>query len=72
MRGAVCQWHTSSADRAEGETLDRSEAERRAAWPSADQAESEGKGPSVLAALQRDNFISLRRWRGGKIDTNNA
>ena len=37
--------------------MDRSEAERRAAEPPADQAEAEGKCPSGLAGSQRDKKI---------------
>ena len=44
-----------SARIAAQESLDRSEAERRGAQRSADQAESEGKRPGSLTALKRDN-----------------
>ena len=55
-KGAVCQWHTSSADRAEGETLERNKGKS----PGSTQwgrilPEPQRKRPSALAASQRDD-----------------
>ena len=59
MRGAVCQWHTPSADRAEGETLERSESKspRPTQWGWV-LLESQRKRPNALAASQRDNVAA--------------
>ena len=46
--------------------MERSEAERRAAQPPADQAETEGKRPNVLAASQRDREETLSRREQAK------
>ena len=66
MRGAVCQWHTSSADRAEGETLERSEGKKpRFAQQICILSETEGSRGEQRAQRERDKEARSRREQCG-------
>ena len=66
VRGAVCQWHTSSADRAEGETLERSEGKKpRFAQQICILSETEGSRGEQRAQRERDKEARSRREQRG-------